>query len=80
VTTTVGAEGFDSPGDLTPIVADDPRQFAAAVVAIYDDGQRWERASTASAQSAARFSRQAVGKRLAAVFGELSKPRSRALS
>lgn len=43
VTTSVGAEGFGLRDGEEALIADDPREFAAAVVRLYSDGELWRR-------------------------------------
>jgi glycosyltransferase involved in cell wall biosynthesis len=41
VTTTVGAEGMDIQNGVTALIADEPKEFAAAVVRLYHDETLW---------------------------------------
>jgi len=42
VTTSIGAEGIDVPAGLAPmVVADDPAEFATAVIRLLTDGHEW---------------------------------------
>ncbi|HEX8635983.1 MAG TPA: glycosyltransferase [Pyrinomonadaceae bacterium] len=43
VTTSTGAEGFGLTGGVEALIADDPREFAAAVVRAYEREDLWER-------------------------------------
>lgn len=49
VTTTVGAEGMAAPSAWPGAVADDPADFAEAIVALYRDPLRWQNAAQSSA-------------------------------
>ncbi|HEV2880355.1 MAG TPA: glycosyltransferase [Pyrinomonadaceae bacterium] len=43
VTTSTGAEGFGLTGGVEALIADDPHEFAAAVVRAYERADLWER-------------------------------------
>jgi GT2 family glycosyltransferase len=43
VTTSIGAEGFGLTGGVEALIADDPREFAAAVVRAYEQRDVWEK-------------------------------------
>jgi glycosyltransferase involved in cell wall biosynthesis len=45
VTTTIGAEGMDLVDGETALIRDDPREFADAVIAVYEDRALWDRLS-----------------------------------
>ena len=45
VTTTIGAEGMDLVDGETALIRDDPREFAEAVRAVYEDEALWTRLS-----------------------------------
>ena len=53
VTSTVGAEGLAATGGEQLLVADDPEEFAAAVVRLYGDDELWRRLSAAGIRLAA---------------------------
>jgi glycosyltransferase involved in cell wall biosynthesis len=43
VTTSIGAEGFGLTGGVEALIADDPAEFAAAVVRAYEQRDVWEK-------------------------------------
>jgi glycosyltransferase involved in cell wall biosynthesis len=45
VTTSIGAEGFGLTGGVEALIADEPREFAAAVVRAYEREDLWEQLS-----------------------------------
>lgn len=55
VTTAVGAEGFDIRDGASGLLANDAEGFAAAIVELYYDRDRWERLSAASSEVLAPF-------------------------
>jgi O-antigen biosynthesis protein len=73
VTTVVGAEGMDlRDGDNAVIAPPQLEEFAAAVVALYGDAERWTRISSAAGEVLRPFSPQAVQPQLESVFDHLS--------
>lgn len=73
VTTPVGAEGIGlRDGENAAIAAPDPQAFAAAIVALYGDAQRWQRISDAAAATLQPFTPEAVMPQLQALFAHLN--------
>jgi glycosyltransferase involved in cell wall biosynthesis len=75
VVTSIGSEGMP-PGAATAIaVADTPRGFAEAIVAIHKDAARWQRMSDAGAAYAgANFSVEVIARRVHAMLDGLGLP------
>ena len=73
VTTTFGNEGIAATPGEELLVADDPRAFADAVLALLKDGARAERIAERGAAFVARhFSLEAVLERIEAAYAELT--------
>jgi GT2 family glycosyltransferase len=74
VTTPVGAEGMGlHDGENVAIAPAQPEAFAAAIVALYGDAQRWKRISDASAGTLRPFTPEAVRPQLEALLARLSR-------
>lgn len=68
VTTGIGAQGLDGLDGVAAVV-DDPSSFAAEVIELIENDDRWIKCSHAAAGFVrARFSREALGKALEKVF------------
>jgi len=66
VTTSIGAEGMGLVHGQTALIADTPREFADAVLALYDDERAWERIAADARQFLRdHYSVEAVETRLA---------------
>lgn len=75
VVTSVGAEGMPPGGAGAIAVADDPRDFARAIVSIHEGAERWERMSDAGvAYAQDNFSVEAVSRRVHALLQSLGLP------
>ena len=73
VTTPVGAEGLGlRDGENASIADANPGAFAAAIVSLYSDANRWQRISDASAATLEPFTPQAVAPRLEAFLERLA--------
>jgi O-antigen biosynthesis protein len=73
ITTPVGAEGLGlRDGENAAIAAAAPEAFAAAIVSLYGDRERWQRISDAAATTLAPFTPDAVMPELTALFERLS--------
>ena len=73
VTTPVGAEGLGlRDGENALVVAADPEAFAAAIVSLYGDPDRWKRISGASPETLAPFTPEEVGPQLEALLDRLA--------
>jgi glycosyltransferase involved in cell wall biosynthesis len=69
VTNTKGADGGDFVDGQTALIADDPRDFAAAVVKLYRDGGLWQRLSENSRKHAQEhFSKEAMQSALTGIL------------
>jgi O-antigen biosynthesis protein len=69
VATTVAVEGMDLEDGREVLVADDPDDFAHAVVQLYRDAQLWQRLSSAGLANVERhFSFAAAREALAAIL------------
>jgi GT2 family glycosyltransferase/glycosyltransferase involved in cell wall biosynthesis len=69
VTTAVGAEGIGlRDGENASVVAAEPEAFAQAIVALYNDAERWRRYSRAAAATIEPFTPDAVRPRLLEIF------------
>jgi glycosyltransferase involved in cell wall biosynthesis/GT2 family glycosyltransferase len=74
VTNTKGADGANLFSGETALIADDPKDFAAAVIKLYTDGALWEKLSqNIRAHAQKYFSREAMD---AALRGILDRARS----
>lgn len=72
VTTRIGVEGLPLEHERSVLIADDAREFAAALTRLLHDAALWERLSvTARQQIEAQHSREAVMARWRAVLSEL---------
>jgi glycosyltransferase involved in cell wall biosynthesis len=73
VTTPVGAEGLGLRDDVNAAIAvAEPEVFAAAVVALYSDKNRWQRISGATAATLQPFTPEAVMPQLETLFERLT--------
>jgi glycosyltransferase involved in cell wall biosynthesis len=73
VTTPVGAEGLGlHDGENALVVAADPEAFAAAIVSLYGDAERWKRISDASSETLQPFTPEEVGPQLEALLDRLA--------
>lgn len=73
VTTPVGAEGLGlHDGENALVVAADPEAFAAAIVSLYGDADRWKRISDASSETLQPFTPEEVGPQLEALLDRLA--------
>lgn len=70
VATPVGAEDVFTAAEYND-TAEDPEKFAARVVELHEDRERWERLSQAGRAIAARFTPDAAGRKLDAVLAAL---------
>lgn len=69
VTTPVGAEGLGlRDGENAVIAPADPAAFAAAIVALYGDANRWQRIADASSETLQPFTPEEVGPHLEALI------------
>jgi O-antigen biosynthesis protein len=74
VTTPVGAEGLGlRDGENAAIAEAEPAAFAAAIVALYGDAQRWQRISDAAAATLRPFTPDEVFADLLAIFERLAE-------
>ena len=74
VTTTYGNEGIAATPGEHLLVADDPADFAAAVISLLRDGDKAARISSQGATFVARnFSLEAVLARLETAYGEVTR-------
>ena len=72
VATTIAVEGTPLVPDMEIMVADKPEQFAAAVIELYTDDEKWRRLSEAGFQFARReYSIDANRARIKRLFAEL---------
>lgn len=75
VTTSIGAEGMGLSDGREALIADDPQEFAAAVVRLYRDEALWSRLSAAGlALIRARYSKEAVAGQLAGILAPDPEP------
>lgn len=71
VTTTIGAEGMGLTHEREALIADDPREFANAIVRLYRDEALWSRLSEAGlALMRARYSKSAVASQLLSLLAK----------
>jgi glycosyltransferase involved in cell wall biosynthesis len=69
VTTSVGADGMGLQNGEQALIADDPREFARAVLRLYQDGELWQRlADNGYAHIEEYFSPQAIEKTILAAI------------
>jgi glycosyltransferase involved in cell wall biosynthesis len=69
VTNAKGADGGNFISGETAFIADDPREFAAAVVRLYKDSQLWQKLSTAGRAHARKyFSKEAMDAALRSIL------------
>ncbi len=80
VTTPIGAEGYDRDDAEAVLVAETPREFAAATKRLLEDEAAWEEASRRGRALAARYTPRAVGTLIDAALDRVSHPRRRAAS
>ncbi len=74
VTTPIGAEGLNLVDGKNASIADaDPEAFAAAIVALYGDRDRWTALSRASAETLRPFTPEAVRRQLESLFSRLEQ-------
>jgi glycosyltransferase involved in cell wall biosynthesis len=74
VTTSIGAEGMRLEHGRTALIADDPKQFADAVVTLYKDEALWESVAANGVRHIEdNFSYAAVRSALKDVFAELDE-------
>ena len=73
VTTAVGAEGLGLHHDENAVIAEaEPHAFAAAVIGLYRDAERWQRISDASAATLEPFTTKVVAAQLHHVLERIS--------
>jgi glycosyltransferase involved in cell wall biosynthesis len=79
VTNTKGAEGGEFVSGETALIADDPREFADAVIKLYSDGELWKKLSGASRRHAQKhFSKETMDRALRSVLGRIRELRPQA--
>ena len=72
VTTTIGAEGIGLVNKETALIADDPEEFAEAVIEVYKDEGLWNRLSSNSIRLIEeRYSERAVKETVREILGTL---------
>jgi glycosyltransferase involved in cell wall biosynthesis len=72
VTTTIGAEGIGLVNKETALIADDPGEFAEAVIEVYNDEDLWNRLSSNSIRLIEeRYSERAVKETVREILGTL---------
>jgi glycosyltransferase involved in cell wall biosynthesis len=72
VTTTIGAEGIGLVNKETALIADDPEEFAEAVIEVYKDEDLWNRLSSNSIRLIEeRYSERAVKETVREILGTL---------
>ncbi|HFB83556.1 MAG TPA: glycosyltransferase, partial [Thermodesulfatator sp.] len=72
VLTSVAAEGLGGRPGEEYLLADEPEEFAAAVIRLYQDRELWEKLSKNSLELIARrFSREAIKKKVAKLLKDL---------
>ncbi|HEY0798707.1 MAG TPA: glycosyltransferase [Candidatus Baltobacteraceae bacterium] len=73
VMTEIGAEGFDVVAERDYLLASTPRDFAAAIVRLYNDGELWTRLSQASGGVTSRYGAVAVAARVRALMESVTE-------
>jgi GT2 family glycosyltransferase len=77
VTTPIGAEGLGLRDDENAAIAPaEPEAFAAAIVALYGDENRWKQLSDAAAETLRPFTAAVVMPELVSIFERLPSPQS----
>lgn len=72
VTTTIGAEGIGLKNNVNSLIADDPAEFADAVIKLYSDEQLWKTISDNSIEHIKRnYSKETLSRKIAEIFASL---------
>jgi hypothetical protein len=72
VTTKIGAEGMELLNGENALIADEPEEFAEAIIRLYTDESLWNKISLKSIEHIERnYSKEIIGKKIAAILQPL---------